>query len=63
MVKIVEQATEGFASTPEPNVFMVVNFPFCEPVFLLASPGKLTVISEARASSPGGGFKKIGEMF
>jgi len=48
MVKVVEQAMGGSALTPESSVFTADNSPFCEPTFLPASPGKLTVISGAR---------------
>ena len=39
MVKIAEQAMEGFVSTSEPNAFMADNFSFCKPVFLSTSSG------------------------
>ena len=42
MVKIAEQAMEGFALASEPNAFMVDNFPFCKPGFLSTLCGKLT---------------------
>jgi len=42
MVRVAEQAMEGFALASEPNAFMVDNFPFCKLVFPSMLSGELT---------------------